>query len=432
MTSTRTPWIVAAVCTYGTMMIYLTQVTLPFTVSLFLKPESAAFGWGRATLASGVMIATIAGGCMAPVAGRAVDRWGARNVIIPGTVVFALITMAMAWTDGSILQLYALFALLGASIRFTGDVAFAKLISGWFQRKRGIALGLQAGIGTGVGAAIGPWSIAYFIDHFGWRGAYIGIGLMILILKIPPYLLLREPPAEQPASPPTEEPRQSSAIHIAPGKTMREIVRTRVFWLIFLIVLFAGFGVGGILVHLLPLLEGRGMSEQHVKVLLSSIALSSTAGRIVTGYLLDRFQTPLLALPLYISVLAGALIVDYGPLDMAFVGVLIMGFGVGAEGGGATAYFCARFFGLRAFAEVSGYLLAATIVGIGVGPLVVGKLYDITGSYALALKIVEASLALSVLSIPFLGPYVFGVTPSIGAEPSPKVGGKAPFRLSAK
>jgi MFS family permease len=427
--SPRTPWIVATVCTYGMMMIYLTQVTLPFTVSLFLKPESAAFGWGRATLSGGVTISTIVGGVLAPFAGRLIDRWGSRRVIIPGAIIFALATMAMALTNGSIIQLYILFALLGASIRFSGEMAFSKLITGWFKKKRGMALGLYTGIGTGIGAAAGPWGVAFLIDHLGWRGAYLAIGVIILALKVPPYFLLRDVPPEQ-AVPDQVAPDQFGPSPATKpqleGKTLKEAMHTRAFWLILMIVVSAGMATGGVLVHLLPLMEGRGLSESYVKTLLSGVAISSTAGRIITGYLLDRYQSPLVALPVYLSVLLGVLMIDHGSVDLSLPAALVLGFDVGAEGGGIIQYLTARYFGLRAFAEITGYVLAGTVIGLGIGPLVVGKLFDITGSYELALKVLEVSVGLGVIGILLLGPYVFDTNPSGGTRR------RGSWRLSAK
>ncbi len=410
--TSRTPWIVAGACTYGTMWIYLTNITLPFAVGLFLKPESAEFGWDRATLSSGVLLSSIIGGLTAPFAGRAIDRWGARRIIMPGGVFFGLATAALSFANGSILQLYFLFALLGLCNSFSGTLAFGKLVSAWFKTRRGLALGLTAGIGTGIGGAISPWVIGYCINHFGWRGAYIALGLMIILFKVPSFYFLREPiDLSAKLGPEPVDTPQGSVPVIAVGKTVREAMRTRAFWALMAITVTAGIATGGSLVHLLPFLEERGETEQYAKFLLSTIAIVSTAGRVVTGLFLDRFETPKTAILVYLSLLVGLILVDYGPLGVVFTAVLIIGFGVGAEGGGIIGYFIARYFGLRSFAEITGYNFTAALIALGIGPVVVGRLYTMTGSYHIAFIVLDTALALTIACVFLLGPYVYDLKP---------------------
>ncbi len=412
--TSRTPWVVAAVCTYGTMWVYLTYITLPFAVGLFLKPESAEFGWGRATISGGVLFANIIGGLLGPLAGRWIDRWGSRAVSIPGGILFGLATAGMATVNGSILQLYILFGLVGAFHSFSGTLAFMKLTSAWFTKRRGMALAMTSGIGTGIGAGISPWFIGYFIDHYGWREAYIALGLMIIVLEVPSFFLLREPAKAQPAELP-ETPAELPLAVTTPitlGHSASEAFRTRNFWVLMIIIVFSGVATGGSLVHLLPFLQERGVSLDEAKGLLSLLALVTTAGRLITGHFLDRFQTPRTAIFVYFSLLIGLILLDLGPVSIIFTAVIIMGIGVGAEGGGITSYFVARYFGLKAFGEIYGYISAATIVSLGVGPVMAGLLFDLTGSYGLSLKIMDVALVIAIAAVMFLGPYVYDVKPA--------------------
>jgi cyanate permease len=162
---------------------------------------------------------------------------------------------------------------------------------------------------------------------------------------------------------------------------------------------------------LLPFLEERGQTEQYAKFLLSTIAIVSTAGRVVTGLFLDRFETPKTAILVYLSLLVGLILVDYGPLGVVFTAVLIIGFGVGAEGGGIIGYFIARYFGLRSFAEITGYNFTAALIALGIGPVVVGRLYTMTGSYHIAFIVLDTALALTIACVFLLGPYVYDLKP---------------------
>jgi MFS family permease len=110
--------------------------------------------------------------------------------------------------------------------------------------------------------------------------------------------------------------------------------------------------------------------------------------------------------------LIGLILLDLGPVSIIFTALIIMGIGVGAEGGGITSYFVARYFGLKAFGEIYGYISAATIVSLGVGPVMAGMLFDITGSYGLSLKIMDIALVIAIAAVMFLGPYVYDVRPA--------------------
>jgi MFS family permease len=424
MTKPDTPsirWIIASVCTWGIMLDYLANITLPFAVGLLIKPEAAEFGWGRATLSSGVMVALVVGALLAPFSGRLIDRLGCREVVIPGGILFGLATMALALTNGALWQLYFLFFFVGLFHPFAGYAAFLKLPSLWFKKNRGMALGVTSGIGTGIGAGISPWVIGSIIEHFGWRGSYVVFGLIIIFLRVPACFFAREPRTD----PPLRQQKKAAAIGVPisiTGSTALEALRTRAFWTLVVLLFFAGIATGGFLVHLFPFLTERGVMPDRAKFLLSILALVTTAGRIITGHFLDRFDNPRVAIMVYASLLVGLLMIDYGPAPLVFAAICVLGFGVGAEGGGITSYFVARYFGMRSFAEMHGYIGAITIAGLGLGPVIVGKLHDMTGSYHVPFLVLDGALAITILGVLTLGPYVYDRKPTkavIAAEGSP-------------
>jgi MFS family permease len=159
------------------------------------------------------------------------------------------------------------------------------------------------------------------------------------------------------------------------------------------------------------LLTDRGLSGERAISVLSSFGVGGIVGQLASGYLLDRYESPRVAVPFFVSALAGLILLTYGSgFTTLLAAGLLLRIGVGAELSMAP-YLLARYFGLRSFGEIYGVLfLLATIAG-GLGPVLMGWCFDATGSYGLALSGFEAAMALSVVLISLLGPYLYAVRP---------------------
>ena len=168
---------------------------LPFmAIGLLTLPMTEEFGWTRTQFSGGLTSMMLVGSISAPFLGRLVDKIGVRRMIIGGTFVVGLITMALSQQDGSLWQFYAGFAILG----FAGTTAigYSKVIGALFNKHRGKALAIF-GVESSIAGAFAPKLIQYFIDDFGWRGMFVGLGL--IILSVIPVLLiwLKEPEASK-------------------------------------------------------------------------------------------------------------------------------------------------------------------------------------------------------------------------------------------
>src|SRR5262249_6734566 len=162
--------------------------------------------------------------------------------------------------------------------------------SEWFDRQRGLALGL-AMAGVGLGVAIVPQFAAFMIRTYGWREAYIGLGVAILGLAVLPVAgFLREP------SDKTRRHRQSQE-EIAPGLTLAEAMRrSSQFWLLIAALFLAVVAINGVLAHIVPLLTDRGITVGAATTALSVSGIALIVGRMVAGYCLDRFFGPNVAI----------------------------------------------------------------------------------------------------------------------------------------
>jgi len=374
---------------------------LPFSaVGLVMIPMTSEFGWGRTEFAGGVTVLMWSGALSAPFIGRYVDRMGVRPMIIGGTAVVALITMSMALQTRHILHFYLYFALLG--VFGSTALGYSKVIGALFVHNRGKALAIF-GVESSLAMAAAPILIQYLLDHFGWRGLFLCLGLIIMAMVPALWLILPEPGTDRAGTP---------APHAAPqitGMEGREVFRSPTFWIVTLAGLVATAPITGLLPHYVPYLISRGFSAGDAVSIISVTTLFMAGGTLLGGFALDKVQTAKVVTPFgLISALGLGLMalvsVHFGNKALLFAAAGLLGFAGGAQRPMAT-YLQLRFFGLRAFAEVTGLQGAFLAVGMGIAPLAVGLSYDLTGSYQPALFIMTAMVALAACAYLLLGPY---------------------------
>ncbi|MEE8307000.1 MAG: MFS transporter, partial [Gammaproteobacteria bacterium] len=184
---------VIAACTVGNAVGVTPMVYTVF--SLFLIPIATEFGWPRSAVSIVLLFIAIAGALSYPVIGRLIDRFGARQIILAGNLLFAASVAAVAFTPANRWIFYSVFFVLGVTAAIPSPAMFTKVIAGWFDRSRGFALGFVGGVGNGVGAAISPVFATFLLNGFGWRGAHLGIAAAIVIIGFPIlFWLLKDPP----------------------------------------------------------------------------------------------------------------------------------------------------------------------------------------------------------------------------------------------
>ena len=300
--------------------------------------------------------------------------------------------------------------------------AYSKVISRWFDQKRGLALGLTMA-GLGMGSFIIPPLTQALITAVGWRQAYVFLGLLVIGITIPLVgLFLQETPQRMRLLPDGEtviHTRAAKPSGQEPGLSCQEARQTRTFWLMVGAFFLMSVSFHGYIVHLVPLLTDRGLSAQSAALTASLAGGAALVGRIGIGYLLDRFFAPSVAVWFFCGFALGIFLLWSGVMGSGvLVAVVLVGVGLGAELD-VMPYVVSRYFGLRAFGEIYSYTFAIFTLGAVVGPLLMGAGFDATGSYSLVLAtFVMAALTAAGL-MTWLGPYrVWEVT----AEPIAAVG----------
>jgi MFS family permease len=373
-----------------------------FSFGVFIKPLEAEFGWDRGSISAGLALCALCSAISLPVAGGLMDKYGVRPVMLTSIVLFAANIAAVALSNVLVVFIL-LVALSGITGVGQGPVGYVKSISSFFDKRRGIAIGLAVS-GTGVGTALLPQYAQWLITNMGWRAAYVGLAIALVVIAAPAVLLF----IREPASSPMARARQTQAgLAVAlPGLSVREAIASRSFWLLGLGFILAAMAVNGMVVHVVSLLNDRGWPADAAARIMIWAGLASVVGRLIAGYLLDRFFAPYVALFSFLLAIVGLyfLASDVSPV----LGVIGIGLTTGAEID-IIAYMTSRYFGLRQFGQLYGYLFGLFLVGTGAGPVLMGAVHTRLHSYDMAFLAFGVMLAIAGCVMLFLGPYRYPV-----------------------
>ena len=398
-------WWIVFVAAVGLSMGYGPIVT--FTFGIFFKLLNQEFGWSRGDISQAFSISLFVMSLVFPFVGRLVDRFGARKVIIPSILLFGLGLMSLSLLSANIWQLYAVYILLGLVGGGTAPVPYSNVLSHWFDKRRGLALGV-AMVGLGLGAFVMPSLAQMLIVSQGWRQAYIVFGLMVMVITIPIVgLFFKETPEMVGLRPDGDviNPNQPNGSEQKIGLSAQEARQTHTFWILVGAFFLMSASVHGCLIHLVPLLTDRGISPQLAAGATSLFGAALLFGRVGAGYLLDHFFASSVALCFFCGTALGLLLLWSGVTGTAaFIAAFLVGLGMGAEGD-IIAYLIGRYFGLRAFGEIYGYAFGAFTLGGVSGPLLMGRGFDATGSYSLGLGVFVVVTLIAAGLMTRLGPY---------------------------
>ncbi|RYY27191.1 MAG: MFS transporter [Sphingomonadales bacterium] len=362
---------------------------LPFNVlPLVMGPISSEFGWDFAAVSAGVTVFGIIAALMAPVFGGLSDRFGVRPVALWSLFVFALVFASFYFMPRSEVGYLLFWAVLGAIGIGSTPVTFSRAISMWFSRNRGLALGIML-LGTSLAAMVVPQIAQSAITAGGWRMAFPVVALLPLLVAIPLCLLwFREPrPEERPAG-------VSDASGQIIGLRLGEAVRGYRFWILLVSILLTAFAYGGAHIHIAQIVKLHGFSAQVAASVLGIVAIGILVGRLLVGFLFDRFWAPGVAFPaLLLPAIACWLLMG---TEASFIHVAIGGFLLGFAAGTESdviAFLAAKYFGMAHYGRIYGVLYMPFAIGSAISPIAYGMVRDRTGSYDSILLVAMAMFA---------------------------------------
>jgi predicted MFS family arabinose efflux permease len=355
-----------------------------YTFAPFLKPLATEFSWTREQVSAAYSMMAIGAASSAPCFGYILDRVSARRVVIPCMAIVGCCFASLTLLDGRLWQFLATFGVLGVGATALSPVGYSRAVSTWFHERRGLALGVVIGGGAVAGmvqAPIAQWTISVA----GWRSAYVLIGAAIVLIGVPiAALTIREKPHER-----------GSAAAVVTGTPLSLALRSRIYWTVVLVYFASSVAQNGAIVHLAALLTDRGVSAANGALALSAMGGGSLAGRLMTGWLLDRFfGGAVSSLLLALAATGTYLLTTADSFASGAIAAALIGFGMGGEVD-VTPYLLSRYFGLRAFSTLYGFSFAASALAGAAGPILLGRTFDATGSYETLLP----KIALFILAV---------------------------------
>ena len=354
---------------------------------LYIEPLESEFGWSRTQVSLGFSSSFVVAGVSAPIVGRWVDSRGPRSAIVVGAVFTAASYLLLATTT-MLWQWYFYSAVNALARQLMFFIPFQTLILRWFDRRRGIALGIF-GTGFSLGGFLFVPVMATVIESFEWRGGFAFSGLAVAAIFLPIGLfVVRNSPSEvgqvvdgQPSQ--SGEPSPSTERSgVRPGVALR----TPLFWVLATAFTLFFFGVFGLLVHQIPFFESVGVSRRTATAIVSISAGTSILTRLTLSWYADRvarFETIAMALTVVLMASMVALLVDSGP---AGIGVFLLLWIVGRSAGPIMeALLLTQAFGARYFGTLLGAVVVVETAGQILSPAIAGAIFDATESYTWAL-----------------------------------------------
>ena len=361
---------------------------LPF----FYDFWEGAYSWSRTTITSGNALGKL---IVAPlfgfIAGWLIDRYGPRKLMISGSLMAGMAIIGLSCTGGSLPLFYLFYVFNALGYVCAGPLPCQVLISKWFDKNRGKAMGI-AYLGIGTGGALVPLLSNRIESHFGWHTALIVLGIVVMLISLPMAYFIKEPKSEVPK---IELPGQSVSIG--------SILRNPNFFLLCIGSLCAIGVVGGVNQHLKLYLRDGGFAQDKAAQIISLVLLSSLIGRVLMGWLADLFSRKYVMILIYLTVATAIplLMVPDFP-GRIYLFAVIFGIGLGGDYM-IIPLMAGDLFGIKALGRTMGIILVADGIAESVFPMMVGAIYEDSGkSYMPAFAILIGVALLGTVIISFL------------------------------
>ena len=375
---------------------------ISYSSGLFIEPLEQDFGWSRAQIMSGHAIASLAGVICAPFTGIFVDRIGPRRLGIVAVVAMCAATAMLGLATPDIWRWRALWLPVSFAIVLIQPSVWTAAVTSLFARGRGLALAVTL-CGASLCSIVTPPLTYYLIETFGWRLAWAGLGGIWAIFALPLIWMFLSSAKDRER---LARPKGQAAATVDRPSLRHSGVVSRAY----VQLLVAGVAIAGVVVtigvSLVPILSSNGLTRAEAAGIASLLGLSSIAGRLTIGALLDRFSGRFLAAVCVSLPILGVLILIYvpGSVPAAAIAVLIFGLSLGAELD-VMAYLTSRYFRLENFGFLFGTIGGFIGLAAANGPILLNASFDALHTYVPALWAAVPICLLSATMFLLLGPY---------------------------
>lgn len=366
-------WIVLL---YGVVLQAISVGTIIYCFTLFTLPWLDEFGSSRRDMMLTIALLQIGAGILGPFAGRALDTFSLRWVILIGLASMVL-ALALAQQVTALWQLWLIYAtLLPVAMTLMGTLASQTLVSRWFTDNRGFALGISA-IGTNIGGIILPIFVSAWLLHVGWRGTMNNLLILSVSVVLPlTLLILRRSPA-------THQDEQSSDTVDQRVWTTKEILTTSMFWIPFWGLAPLSMAFGTLQFNLGIIVQDIGLDAEVTAGLIALTSVSMISGKLFFGFMGDRIDHRKLY---WVANAATVIAVVLMMNAQTLIVLVIATFAAGISGGGILPLMGLMYshrFGVASFGRVMGFGMLTIMAG-AISPIGAGWVYDVYGSYSYA------------------------------------------------
>ena len=361
------------------------------TLTIFILPLSAEFGWSRTLISESVSVGALAALVLSPAVGWCIDRFGARPVLVVSVLVLGLAMTSMAWATVP-LTFYIAFASARVVFHTSAPIGASTVSARWFIKKRGRAIGIVFLCGA-IGGLVFTMLSAQMIEHFSMKTAWIVIGLVVFGVSVAPSLLLViERPEDMGLLPENENP--SVAVeerdllspvedsHENDSWTFPEAAKTKAFWMLF----FAGMAMfcvnTGTNVHIGAYYLDQGLTLTVAAVAISIGWIVSACGSVVWGWVLEKIEARrAYSVVFMILCVSTVYLLTVDSTAGALVAAILIG-SVSSGSNVIIAIMYANYFGRNSLGRIRGVSETGVLLGQATGPLLAGILFDSRGSYS--------------------------------------------------
>lgn len=370
---------------------------------LYIGPIGDEFGWNRTQITAGLTTSSIISTILSPFFGVLIDRWGTRRLALPGLVLKGGIYALFALMSASMIHWLAMWVIYAVVSCLVKSTVWTTAVAGVFDSGRGLALGIVMS-GTALAQIIVPPLGHLLIEQFGWRAAFAWMGLgwggLALVLCIF-FLYDAHDHAKARAA-----ATGAKAVRVdLPGLTIPQAWREPALWRLAVSTFLMMVVTIALVVHQIPILIEAGVSRGQAALLASLGGAAGIAGKLVTGWLMDRMNANLIgALTIGGASIGFALLLE--PIRtpaLIVLAIVINGYASGTKLQ-VCSYLTARYAGMRNFGTIFSMMAALIALGSGLGPVLGGIAYDLRGDYTLLLLAGIVASIISALMIARLGP----------------------------
>jgi len=372
-------------------------------LSVFMGTISHDYGWSRAEIGGAYTSLAIGMSLGCLFFGRLVDQFGPRKVLLPLLFAGGLLISLFPFIGKHLVLFYVAHFVLGLST--TGAVAYSKLISTWFFHMRAIAL-TALGFGCFVSYVLSPFAVRSLGNILGWRNVYFVFGAVTIFVTFPVlYFFFKERKVSQ------EEYEVNRSHEVVPDGASKinlsEALRARTYWIVLLAQVGGTFVYSGFYAHSIGIMGEHGVLRDHAVSGLSLLSFGGLIAQLMTGILLDKYNTPRVILPFTIVSFLCMLALFFAHGELPVLSLVFL-FGVSCGGQTSmTSYFTSRYFGVRNFATIYGSMMPLMLVVTAPAAVIFGACFDHFRSYNAAIVLAFAALFTSIVFFAKLEPYPY-------------------------